>query len=87
MNLRSIALESKQTNQIQNGEENKMPGRKAKIFFTGLVITILSLSLKVSEAFAENSSLVFGSTANLGALPLIAKHQGIFAENKIKIDY
>jgi sulfonate transport system substrate-binding protein len=39
------------------------------------------------EAAAEDLTVRFGSTSNLGILPLIAKHEGIFKSRGLEVDY
>lgn len=40
-----------------------------------------------APGLAEELPIRIGSTANLGVLPLIAKNEGIFEENGLKVDY
>ncbi len=56
-------------------------------FLTDLILLLAALVFHASIGLAEEQKLILGSTANLGVLPLVAKHDSIFVKNGIEVDY
>lgn len=54
---------------------------------SALIILFLLTVIAVQSATAEELEIRFGSTSNLGVLPLIAKHEGIFQTQGVDVEY
>jgi NitT/TauT family transport system substrate-binding protein len=64
-----------------------MQHRLLRSFLANLIFPLAALVFHVSIGLAEEQKLILGSTANLGVLPLVAKHDSIFVKNGIEVDY
>lgn len=69
---------------------DQMSKRQANHSFIGDVaqlLLFLLIAVVTQSATAEELKISIGSTSNLGVLPLIAKHEGVFQAQGLNVEY